>query len=209
MVTHLVPSVMIAVSCVAAVSAAGRSPSRLDVKPFVLAAAMAGECRASESVLALARSESARVWSRAGVSIRWVPPSELPYESSPLEWLLVRCADGATAAADSDSPYKVPIAAIRFIAERPTNTIVVNVDNADTLLQRDAPQLRGEPEWFVPFREIRLGRMLGRAIAHEIGHFLTQSGGHTRSGLMRASHSVAALTGPSLGPFRAPDTSQY
>ena len=209
MVRHLLPGVIITVSCVAAVSAAGRSPSRLDVKPFVLSAAMAGACRVSESVLALARSESSRVWSPAGISVRWVQPSELPYESSPSEWLLIRCADGATPAASSESPYRVPIAAIRFIAERPTNTIVLNVNNADTLLQRDAPQSRGEPDWFVPFREIRLGRMLGRAIAHEIGHFLTQSGGHTRSGLMRASHSVAALTGPSLGPFRAPDTSQY
>ncbi len=75
-------------------------------------------------------------------------------------------------------------------------------------------------------RALRLGRMLGRAIAHEVGHYVNRSGVHTRRGLMRATHSVAALTGTSLAPFSmdaeyvrllqarrggeaAPDTYQY
>ena len=209
MVKHALRGVVIGFCSVATASAAGRSPSRLDVKPTVLTVAMVGQCAAPDDVLALARTEAEHLWAPAGVSLRWVQASEVPYGSPTQEWLIVRCSNGAQPAVPSPTEHRMPIAAIRFIADRPTNTIVLNVANAETLLQRETSQWRGEPESFVPFREIRLGRMLGRAIAHEIGHFLTQSGGHTRRGLMRASHSVAALTGASRGPFRVPDTSHF
>jgi hypothetical protein len=205
---HLLPGVVIGVSCAVAVSAVERSPSGLDLTRLVLKTAIVGDCRASREALDLAQAESARVWARAGVSIRWLPPSELPY-ASPTEWLLVRCDGEEPALADSTPSRIMPIAAIRFLGARPVNTIVLHIENAMTLLRREMPQARGEGGWFIPLREKRLGRMLGRAIAHEIGHFLFQSGEHTRSGLMRATHSVAALTGHSLGPFRTPDASHY
>jgi hypothetical protein len=34
-------------------------------------------------------------------------------------------------------------------------------------------------------RDHRLGVVLGRAVAHEIGHYLLRTAGHARSGLMR------------------------
>jgi hypothetical protein len=40
-----------------------------------------------------------------------------------------------------------------------------------------------------PFgREFLMGRALGRALAHELGHYLTGSREHSRTGLMRARH---------------------
>jgi hypothetical protein len=130
----------------------------------------------------------------------------LPYGAPASQWLVVRC-EGAGTKPQADATA-IPIAAIRFVSARPTNTIVLSVQNAITLLQRDAKKAPGAGNWFVPFRKVHLGRMLGRAMAHEVGHFLSQSGGHTANGLMRASHTVAAFTGASLGPFQVPDVSQ-
>jgi hypothetical protein len=40
-----------------------------------------------------------------------------------------------------------------------------------------------------------MGRVLGRALAHEIGHFLLRSRNHSKVGLMRANPSVPDLIG--------------
>ena len=179
--------------------AADRVPSRMDVKPTVLAIAMAADCRTTNKTTGIAKQEAARVWSRADVSLRWVAASELPFGSP--DWLVVRCA-AEQMPVNSPEPIEVmPIAAIRFVDSRPTNTITLSLRNANTLLQRDADRSRDDHGALIPFKEIRLGRLLGRAIAHEVGHFLSRSGAHTSSGLMRRTHTVAALTGASIGPF--------
>ena len=41
-----------------------------------------------------------------------------------------------------------------------------------------------------------LGRMLGRALAHELGHYLLRSPTHTRSGLMRGDRTVQEFLAP-------------
>jgi len=46
-------------------------------------------------------------------------------------------------------------------------------------------------------RDLAVGRLLGRVVAHEIGHVLLLTTQHTPDGLMSAS-----LTGRSLGPFQ-------
>jgi hypothetical protein len=50
-------------------------------------------------------------------------------------------------------------------------------------------------------RDLVLGRVLGRALAHEIGHFLLRSQEHSTDGLMRASQPTAALMDPNRHRF--------
>jgi hypothetical protein len=50
-------------------------------------------------------------------------------------------------------------------------------------------------------RETLVARGLGRALAHELGHFLLSSKRHTPSGLMRAQHTAAEMFEPGLAPF--------
>ncbi|HET9833421.1 MAG TPA: hypothetical protein VFP91_16995 [Vicinamibacterales bacterium] len=50
-------------------------------------------------------------------------------------------------------------------------------------------------------RDLVLGRVLGRALAHEIGHFLLRSQEHSTGGLMRASQPTAALMDPDRHRF--------
>jgi len=162
-----------------------------------VALALNSTCAADTSIFDIARRETTRIWSSAGVRVRWMRAADLPYRSSS-PWLVVQCVashKGLTAG------IQVPIAAIRFIDARPTNTIVVSVPNARTLLARDVLESRLLIERFRALRERRLGRVIGRAIAHEVGHFLASSGAHTPRGLMRAAHPVADLIGDSLNPF--------
>ena len=50
-------------------------------------------------------------------------------------------------------------------------------------------------------RRAYLSRALGRALAHEIGHYLTGSKQHTRRGLMKARQTAGDLFGPSRTVF--------
>jgi len=50
-------------------------------------------------------------------------------------------------------------------------------------------------------RDLVLGRALGRALAHEIGHFLLRSQQHSAKGLMRAYQPTADLVDPSRHRF--------
>ena len=166
-----------------------------------LSVAVTGECLVSDAVLAIATREATRVWSGGALDVRWVPVPDLPYESPRTGWLVVRCVAEADMPRNPN-PRVLPIAAIRFVGTSPTNTILVSVTNALTLMKREFRESRDLNERFNVLRELRLGRMLGRAIAHEIGHFVTRSGAHASTGLMKASHPVAALMGESLKPFR-------
>jgi hypothetical protein len=46
-----------------------------------------------------------------------------------------------------------------------------------------------------------MARVMGRTIAHEVGHVVLRSAGHATSGLMRAAQSVAELQHPSGAGF--------
>jgi hypothetical protein len=49
--------------------------------------------------------------------------------------------------------------------------------------------------------DVLLGRMLGRALAHELGHYLLRSPTHTRFGLMRGDRTVPEFLAPGRAGF--------
>jgi hypothetical protein len=51
-------------------------------------------------------------------------------------------------------------------------------------------------------RDYRLGLVLGRAVAHEIGHYLLGTGTHAERGLMRASIDAPEFAGAGGETFR-------
>jgi hypothetical protein len=182
-------------------SASGVARAGLQILPIEVTIAMANECGAEASVLEMAAREASGVWSRAGVTVHWVALDALPYRAARSEWLVARCLPGNLLPADAAERHNMPIAAIRFIGSQPTNTVVMSIDNARALLRRDAAEARDLDRRFKYLYNIRLGRMLGRAIAHEIGHFLNESQAHSPRGLMKASHTVTALTSGNLAEF--------
>jgi hypothetical protein len=56
-------------------------------------------------------------------------------------------------------------------------------------------------QWPVDLHHQVAGRALGRALAHELGHYLLRWRHHADSGLMRASFRPAMLAAPELGNF--------
>jgi hypothetical protein len=63
----------------------------------------------------------------------------------------------------------------------------------------------GSPDALV---QNRLGVVLGRALAHEIGHYLLQSGAHASHGLMRATFQPREFTDLRSGIFGLDDASR-
>jgi hypothetical protein len=55
--------------------------------------------------------------------------------------------------------------------------------------------------WPAGLREEIVARALGRALAHEIGHYLLRSPHHTSSGLMQARHKGSTLGDPNDRAF--------
>jgi len=198
---HLLCCVLVVVLRAAPVIAAEYSPSGVDIKLRVLTIAIAGDCPIGAAATATARTEATRIWARGDVGLRWVPSSKLPFTMPKSDWLLVQCRSGALKSVSSDDERLRPIAAIRFLDAQPMNVITLSPETASVLLDQDAREGRLTNNQFPAMRQLRLGRMLGRALAHEIGHFLSQSGEHTEHGLMKPTHSVAAFTGVSLHPF--------
>lgn len=187
--------------CAAPGIAAEHSPSRLDIKLRLLTIGIAGDCPITGAVIATARAEATSIWARGDVALRWVSASNLPFMAPKSDWLLVQCSAGPLRNVPAEYERLQPIAAIRFVNAQPMNVITINPQTAGVLLDQDARDGRLTNNQFPALRQLRLGRMLGRALAHEIGHFLGQSGAHTESGLMRPTHTVAAFTGVSLHPF--------
>jgi hypothetical protein len=82
---------------------------------------------------------------------------------------------------------------IEFVDDRPSTTLTVSVGAARQLVSATKWQGRAVST-YPPFVANQLmARALGRAIAHEVGHYLLASKRHTRHGLMRAQFSGAEL----------------
>jgi hypothetical protein len=69
------------------------------------------------------------------------------------------------------------------------------------MLLDEAPALHHGTECPPAVREQMTGRLIGRALAHEIGHVLLRSRDHSRDGLMRATHRSSDLIAPERQGF--------
>jgi hypothetical protein len=96
--------------------------------------------------------------------------------------------------ATPDAQGRSPLGWIEFVdGGQPAQTITVSARTA-RMMQQDGRWL-GRPLGSLPFGagQSFLSRALGRAIAHEIGHYVLRSTAHSSAGLMRAHFSVADI----------------
>jgi hypothetical protein len=148
------------------------------------------------------RREAVRPWLAVGAIAAWTdetPPSAAgPGEGEDLYVI----ATNDAAEAEAGSRHDAPLAAIRFVDGRPTSHITVYAgDLAHRLdeVRLDDRRLGDRPP---RLRDGLLGLVLGRAVAHELGHFLLASSAHAPSGLMRASHRLDRLMAPAASGFQ-------
>jgi hypothetical protein len=144
--------------------------------------------------------ETLAPWRAAGASVAWA--AELPIRPAglgePKDLFVFVEAD----AGETTDGRHLPMASILFVDGQPTTHITVHAGHVarhlaemrfDDLPFADRPRL---------IRELVLGRVLGRAVAHEVGHFLLGSREHAPSGLMRGSHRIEHLMQPAHPMFR-------
>ena len=149
------------------------------------------------SVAAAAVHEAAAIWSR----YRVVVDRTMPCASTPGEAIVLTVQTGHSQTTSTLNTPSV-LGAIVFAEDgTPDAILTVFFD----LLLRSVGLARlgevGEDRWPPELRQRVVGRALGRVIAHEIGHYLLGSRGHSSHGLMRAVQPFHELFGQSGAGF--------
>jgi hypothetical protein len=116
------------------------------------------------------------IWRREGVRLRWpLDPATSHAPDFALRVLVVQ-----REIADGDAGRQWPVGELRF--DQSDNPVAVaSIDAAERII--DTAAGNDEP---ATMRARRLGTVLGRTVAHEMGHYLLNTASHARRGLMRA-----------------------
>jgi hypothetical protein len=139
-----------------------------------------------------------RIWAPYGVALDWrmtPPPSPLPEAFS--GWIRVLIDANATDHLRAGTRRQPAIAALHMPGGVPRNVIYVSLDGARTLLRRGSS---GRLPHAVQHRLV--ARIAGRAIAHELGHYLLRTTEHAAEGLMRPEFTHADLLESDVARFR-------
>jgi hypothetical protein len=136
-------------------------------------------------------AEAAAIWRHAGVQLRWEPamPSDRRADAA----LPVFVVPIDRAPNDDGHEWRVG----RLTRDQRNRYVAI----ASIAAAERAIELVGAGNEPMRRRDLRLGLILGRAVAHEVGHFLLDSGSHSRRGLMRASIPVRDLADLRSGGF--------
>lgn len=138
-------------------------------------------------------TETESIWKPGHVRVKWLREGTEADEGTTLRVMVI--ARPVQSAAES-SPWTV--------AEllRSTNAHAVAV--ASTIgARRVVDESRGMPLMDLPgLYDHRLGIVLGRAVAHEIGHYLLRTNTHATRGLMRARIDAREFADLRSGSFR-------
>jgi hypothetical protein len=143
-------------------------------------------------------NESEAIWRDANVQLRWVSENTGVDSDRPLRILVTR-----RAVSTSDA-HRWPVGELlRF--EDNTAIAMASISAALRIVdEHPERQLLDIPA----MRQYKLGVVLGRAVAHEIGHYLLESNGHSAYGLMRASIDAREFADLRTGAFRLDRESQ-
>lgn len=118
--------------------------------------------------------EAETIWRRAGVQLEWLTPTDDPSDTRPVLRVLVGRLLATTRPGDA-----WPVGEL-LPSQEGDRLAIASITAAERVL---ATAGREEPDALAAHR---LGLVLGRTIAHEIGHYLFGTASHARRGLMRA-----------------------
>ena len=135
-------------------------------------------------VASSAMHEVRRIWSVYGVDVRDVKPDQAAPDSTVTVSITL---------VDGDSGALHTLGTTQFVDGRPLPSIVIYPNAIAALLSSEYLVVRECIRWSVSCQDLLNGRVLGRALAHELGHYLLRARGHSSAGLMRAQPPAAAL----------------
>ncbi len=156
-------------------------------------------------LLHYALAEADAIWKGSGVIFLWreAPrsvPSTSPVSGPPALPNSVRVVFGDAPGLAAGGG--MPLGWIVFDdVTTPEQEIYVSYGNALRLLRSSRGVVGLVEQMTTTQRETLLGRAMGRALAHEIGHYLFASKIHTRRGLMKATRTAFELFTPDPGGF--------
>jgi hypothetical protein len=147
----------------------------------------------SPSLVSRVLVEADAIWQPTGLAFVWrrVPRSAAtrldqdPFDASGGLRVVIGDARGN---AHNDL---LPLGWIPFEHDSPAQQIYISYQNAVDFMA-GASAVAGPVSRMPPVeKEIKLARAMGRALAHELGHYLLASKTHTVRGLMRGNHTAA------------------
>ena len=131
--------------------------------------------------------EAADIWAAYGVDVRKPRPNDAEHDRA--------VGLAVTLATPERRKETGALGSIVFSGDAPEPTIVLYPEAASALIAA-VTSSRRENSWPAAPRDRVLARVLGRALAHEIGHFLLRSKSHSTAGLMRAEQIGTDLMAP-------------
>jgi hypothetical protein len=133
------------------------------------------------SLVSRVLEEAAAIWRAAGFDLVWQHRTGWqPVRSALQVWI----GDGIGIGTHDQV---MPLGWIEFDADgTPARAIYISHANAVTLMNLSRGSSNAVDQMPRAERDTLLGRAMGRALAHELGHFLLASKAHSRAGLMRA-----------------------
>ena len=142
-------------------------------------------------------AEAERIWAREQVQLRWPSvPGGKDRPEAPLRVLVI--ARAATGLAGDE---RWPVGEL-LPQEGPRALAIASISGA----QRVVSEASRHRVFDLPaLAEYRLGLVLGRAVAHEIGHFLLATGTHADRGLMRATVNAREFADAGASTFGLDD----
>jgi len=141
-----------------------------------------------------ALEEAARIWAPYGVDVRAAAVTGPRHDD--VVRLFVAFADRPKPPIAADA-----LGSILFNGDVPQPAIVMYPKAIDDLVSTATLLGRSAAEWPPLLHELVLGRALGRALAHEIGHYLLRTRQHSPSGLMRARQPILDLVAAERQPL--------
>ena len=148
------------------------------------------------SLLRIVLEETDAIWNPAGIAFAWTFTS-----ADDAAALCVVVDNEVRAHVDG----RTPLGWISFDARNvPDRVFHVSYANAKALLEASYDAIGSVQNMPIAQRELYLGRAMGRALAHELGHYLLASKSHARTGLMRASRTSVQFVLPDRQAFAVP-----
>ena len=143
-------------------------------------------------------NETSAIWRDANVELRWVSDEKGVDVERPLRVLVTRRAVSAS------STHSWPVGELlRF--EDSSAIAMASIAAALRIVQGDPQRQLLD---LTSMHQYQVGVVLGRAVAHEIGHYLLRSNDHAPYGLMRASIDAREFADLRTGAFRLDRESQ-
>jgi len=186
--------------------AAGASASAIQPPPPMIVT-FSTAANISAGLLARALDEADAIWHASGFTFVWrraaqeTSPYARPGGAGPPVASGLRVIFGNDPGVSRD--HTTPLGWISFDDDHtPVPEIYVSYENACRLLEA-ARGIIGIASGLTGVeRELLLARTMGRALAHEMGHYLLASKVHTAGGLMRGSHSASEFFATDQRGFR-------